>query len=271
MPKEAQTQLHGMLGVQEDDGKGVYLGLPYMIGRSKNEIFDFVKERVWKKLQEWKEKALSQAGREVLIKAVVQAIPTYVMSCYKLTKTLCDDIKALIRNFWWGQRGTEKKMCWVRWNKLCQPKSEGGLGFRDMEAFNLALLAKQGWRLIKDPESLAARVLKTKYFGRTNFLNAKLRSNPSYLLRSLLEGRRLLNKGIVWRVGNGTDIKVWDDPWISCPPSFRVSQHAKMLWPDARVCDLFDNHSGGWRMDLLSALFLNHEIQSTPHGGLRMS
>ena len=73
-----------------------------------------MKERVWKKLKGWKEKTLSQAGREVLIKAVVQAIPTYVMSCYKLPKTLCEDIQALIRNFWWGQRGSEKKLCWMR-------------------------------------------------------------------------------------------------------------------------------------------------------------
>ena len=76
------------LGVQVDDGKGAYLGMSYMIGRSKNEVFAFVKNRIWGKLKGWMEKILSRAGKEVLIKSVVQAIPTYIMSCFRLTKRL---------------------------------------------------------------------------------------------------------------------------------------------------------------------------------------
>lgn len=231
--EEMQKKLCDKLGVQLDDGKGVYLGMQYMIGRSKNEVFAFVKNRIWCKLKGWKEKILSRAGKEVVIKAVVQAIPTYVMSCFRLTKSLCDDITSLIRSFWWGQRGEEKKICWLRWELLCKPKAEGGMGFRDMESFNLALLAKQGWRLIKNPDSLAARVRKAKYFARTEFLTARPRPTSSYLWRSILEGRKLLNKGILWRVGSGEAIHVWDDPWIPVPTSFKVSQYTKDLWPEA--------------------------------------
>jgi hypothetical protein len=61
-----------------------YLGLPVIFGKSKNEVFSFVRDRVWKKLKGWKEKFLSRAGKETLIKAVAQAIPSYVMSCYKI-------------------------------------------------------------------------------------------------------------------------------------------------------------------------------------------
>ena len=86
MSQVIQRRICDLLGVQVDDGKGLYLGLLYMIGRSKSEIFGFVKERVWKKLKGWKEKTLTQAGNDVLIKAVAQAIPTYVMSCFKLPK-----------------------------------------------------------------------------------------------------------------------------------------------------------------------------------------
>ena len=68
------------------------------------QCFSQIKERVWSKVKGWKEKLLSQAGREVLIKAVVQAIPTYTMNCFKLPVKLCKDIEAIIRRFWWGQK-----------------------------------------------------------------------------------------------------------------------------------------------------------------------
>ena len=99
-------------------------------------------------------------------------------------------------------------------------KSEGGLDFRSMEAFNLALLAKQGRRIIKNLVFLAAKVLKAKYFAMIDFLNTKLGSNPSYLWRSLLARRILLQRGVVWRVGDVSNIQVWDDLWLPYHPSF---------------------------------------------------
>ena len=66
-----------------------YLGLPSFVGQKKKECFDNIKQQVWKKLQGWEGKLLSQAGREILIKAVAQALPTYSMSCFKLPVGLC--------------------------------------------------------------------------------------------------------------------------------------------------------------------------------------
>ena len=68
----------------------------------------------------WKEKLLSQVGKEMMIKVVVQAIPTHSMS-FKLPVGLCKDIEAMIRKFWWGQ-GDAKKIHWVKWNTLCSLK-----------------------------------------------------------------------------------------------------------------------------------------------------
>ena len=92
----------------------------------------------------WKGRLLSCVGREILIKAVAQATPTYTMSCFKLPNSLCKELNSMMGNFWWGQKDKERKMAWVTWEKLCTPKEEGGMGFRDLKAFNLALLAKQG-------------------------------------------------------------------------------------------------------------------------------
>ena len=90
------------LGVQAINQYEKYLSLPSLVGRGKKEIFNFLKERVWKKLQGWEGKLLSKVGREVLIKFVIQAIRRFTMGCFKLPFGLCNDIEVMIRKFWWG-------------------------------------------------------------------------------------------------------------------------------------------------------------------------
>ena len=90
-----------------------YLGLPSFIGRNRTACFNQIKERIWGRMQGWKEKLLSQAGREIMIKAVVQSIPVYSMSVFKLPVSLCKDIEAMVRKFWWGN-GDAKKIHWVK-------------------------------------------------------------------------------------------------------------------------------------------------------------
>ena len=80
-----------------------YLGHPSFIGRKKKVCFTKVKERIWARMQSWKEKLLSQAGKEVMIKTVIQSIPTYSMSVFKMTVSLSKEIETMIRKFWWGQ------------------------------------------------------------------------------------------------------------------------------------------------------------------------
>ena len=75
-----------ILGSMQDTPPKKYLGLPSMIGRSKKQVFNEIKERVGKKLMGWKEKLLSIGGREILIKVVAQAVPTYTMGCFFASK-----------------------------------------------------------------------------------------------------------------------------------------------------------------------------------------
>ena len=87
----------------------------------------------------------------------------------------------MANQFWWGERSGERKIHWVSKDKLIRPKHEGGMGFRDLQLFNRALLARQGWRLLQHPQSLIFRFLKAKYFPHSPFLEAQLSGNVSYI------------------------------------------------------------------------------------------
>ena len=86
-----KEEIKNLLGVPEIKEYEKYLRIPTIEGRNKKASLNYIKERVWNKLQDWKEKLLSQAGKEILLKGVVQAIPTFVMSCFKLSLDLCHD------------------------------------------------------------------------------------------------------------------------------------------------------------------------------------
>ena len=96
---ETRSEVLEILGPMRDSRQGKYLGLPSVIGKSKNRVFAEIKEKVWKKLSNWKEKMLSMGGKEILIKVVTQAIPTYTISCFQLPKGLCKDLERMERNF----------------------------------------------------------------------------------------------------------------------------------------------------------------------------
>ena len=161
------------MGIPATQSDEYYLGLPSLVGRVKKKSFSLIKERIWKKWKGWKEKLLSQAGREILVKAVIQAIPTYTMSCFKLPKGLIKVIETLIRKFWWGYRGEQRKIHWVGWDKMCRPKGEGGMGFRELEKFNDSLLAKQIWCLAYNEESLFHKVFKAKFFPNCSIMECE--------------------------------------------------------------------------------------------------
>ena len=212
-----------------------YLGLPPVIGRAKRRAFNDIKDRIWKCLQGWKEKLLSQAGREFLIKAVIQAIPTYAMSCFKLPTALCTEICSMANRFCWGQKGNERKIHWLSKKKLSKPKGEGGMGFRDLHLFNMALLARQGWRLLQQPDSLLYRILKAKYFPRSSLLEASVPCNVSFIWRSICASRDILGSVMRWRVGTGSRIRVWKDAWLPSPTSYKVINPVSNLDEDALV------------------------------------
>ncbi|KAL6190175.1 hypothetical protein ACLB2K_036573 [Fragaria x ananassa] len=252
---EIQSELAAILQVKLSTEHDRYLGLPLRVGRSKTQIFAYIKEKFSNKLLGWKAKLFSVAGKEVLIKAVAQTMPLYAMNCYLLPKTLCEDIHQLCAGFFGGDEDNKKKIHWRSWERMCLTKNEGGLGFKHLYAYNLAMLAKQAWRLVKFPNSLVDQVFKARYYPYCSFWEAQLSEHPSFSWRSIFQSRPVLEAGIQWKIGDGAQINIWNDAWIPNCPKYLI--HKPNLCQLNLVQDLIDPQSRTWNTVKVQQCFPN--------------
>lgn len=135
-----------------------------------------------------------------------------------------------------------------------KPKGEGGLGFRDIYSFNIAMLPKQAWHLWENLGSLCARILKAKYYSNSSVLEAKPKPCMSYTWRTILKGVELVKKGMVWRIGNGQGLKIWTDPWLPRDHTRRpITPRGANLLID--VDELVNPVTGTWDVELVKDIF----------------
>ena len=268
---EMKQMVQLSLGIEKEALGEKYLGLPTAVGRVADGTFDYSADRIRNFIHGWGANNLSYAGRELLLKANAQAVPTYPMSCFKLPAPVCKKMKSHISNYWWGSSVDSNKIHWQRWSKLTTPKGEGGMGFRDLPLFNEAMLGKQGWRLITRPDSLCARVLKGKYYPNGDFLSATRKKKSSETWRAILHGRKVLQKGIIKRVGPGDTINIWNDNWIPGIRSMKPLVHLENSLVQ-HVDELFLPGTRTWDEDLVRQSFIpsdaNEILKIRP--GLRM-
>jgi hypothetical protein len=163
-------------------------------------------------------------------------------------------MRSVIANRWWGFEDGKKKMHWWSWEWLSTPKVLGGIGFRDLALFNQVMLAKQGWRLLTDQNSLRARLLKGRYFPHTDFWNAPKPRSSSYTWQSILYGRELLAQGIRWGIEDGKLVKILQDNWIPRVPSVHLKP-IFLIPTTATVHCLIDEEKGEWNTKNIHAFF----------------
>ncbi|XP_024013803.1 uncharacterized protein LOC112087890 [Eutrema salsugineum] len=255
-----KTMVKEKFGIHNEGGAGKYLGLPECFSGSKREMLAYIQDNFKNRMSNWYSRLLSQGGKEVLIKFVAMSMPVYAMTCFKLPKYTCEKLTFAMADFWWGTEQNKRSIHWISWEKMCIPKDQGGLGFRKIEDFNQALLAKQAWRLLQDPECLFSQVMRSRYYDNDNILDAEIGTRPSFGWRSILFGRDLLERGLRLMVGNGASIRVWTDLWIEDGDYRAPLRKNSLVDLELKVEDLIDHRRKWWDRDKLEEHFLQRDI-----------
>ncbi|XP_073363555.1 uncharacterized protein [Aegilops tauschii subsp. strangulata] len=226
---ETRELVKQTIHIQSENWNEKYLGLPVHVGKSKKKAFAYVKGSMAGKVYGWQERLIAKVGKETLVKAVAQAIPTFAMSCFYLTKSFCQELSSLMGKYWWSQQEKENTLHWISWEKLTRSKAQGGLAqflprIKLKEGYalpaDLAFDPKPGVPLRSNPEGPI-------FFPNTHVLDAVAKDGISYSWRSLLHGLDLFKEGYIWRIGEGTQVRFWSDLWLPRPWSQKLEKNER--------------------------------------------
>lgn len=174
-----------------------------------------------------------------------------------------------VARFQQGSEEDKNNIHWARWERMSYAKSKGGTRFRDFPRFNQALIAKQGQRSLQFPKWLVAKILEARYFKHTDFLNASTGSNSSYIQRSILWGKQVIQQGARRWIGNEGKIQVYKDSWIPRLDSFKPIS-VSTIPEDVVVADLIDSENQ-WNVDLVEQHFAKEDADAISKIPLLMS
>ncbi|GAU27776.1 hypothetical protein TSUD_215870 [Trifolium subterraneum] len=199
-----------------------FLGIPVGANPRRRETWKPVVEAMTNRLSTWSSRQLSFGGRITLINTVLASMPLYFFSFFKAPVCILKLLVRIQRNFLWGGGLVEKKLCWIKWDQICLPKNRGGLGVKNLELFNIALLSKWKWRLLDEGDTIWAGLLRFRYghlstkilTGETSQIGAK----DSIWWRDIMSiGKSInglwFNSNVRCCVGNGNNIGFWKFKW----------------------------------------------------------
>jgi hypothetical protein len=198
-----------------------YLGLPVGANPRKMSTWEPMLNVIRGRLGAWGNKYVSLGGRIVLINAVLNAIPTFYLSYLKLPKKVWKELVKIQRVFLWAGLSKHSKTCWVKWDMICRPKKEGGLGVRDLRLVNISLLAKWRWKLLTRDNDVWKDVVVARYgldvLGKKNLGEIDVTRLGSTWWKDICT----LDKDSLWfingigkKLGNGQSTMFWNEVWI---------------------------------------------------------
>ncbi|KAJ0603386.1 putative RNA-directed DNA polymerase [Helianthus annuus] len=226
-----------------------FLGLTVGANMKRVKHWKPVIDKFNTKLSAWKAKCLSFAGRVVLAKAVLGALPNYYFSLYPAPKKVINTLDVIRRDFIWGRKAGRFKIRWIAWSKMIRMKQHGGFGLGDLRSANIAFLIKWWWKYKTKPEELWTKVIKSTHESKrsNNFL--PINNTFAGTWKDIVgAGKELEKMGIVAaeelvaEVGSGTRVKFWLDNWIGgralkdkYPEIFRIIKNKKANIVECRI------------------------------------
>ncbi|KAG7588439.1 Reverse transcriptase domain [Arabidopsis suecica] len=197
---------HGTLPIR-------YLGLPLLHRKLRKADYSSLIDQVAARFNCWAVKCLSFAGRLQLISSVIYGLINFWMSAFALPKGCLKHLEKLCNGFLWSGDITKRTAAKVAWDKVCLPKSEGGLGLRNLLVWNKVLNLKLVWLLFSSSGSLWVAWMKEHNLKRSNYWYAEPHANSSWVWKFLLSLRPLAKDLISSNLGDGQTISFWYDKW----------------------------------------------------------
>ncbi|KAG5531062.1 hypothetical protein RHGRI_025876 [Rhododendron griersonianum] len=262
-PPSLYSSISSSIHIPFSPSFGKYLGVNLDLTSKRKEIFQEIINKIDDKCQGWVSLLLNKAGRLSLLKYILTSMLVFHMSNLKFPVYVTKKISSILSNFLWSGAANKKSYHWKKWDSLCLSNSDGGLGVKDLQLFNQALLAKQSWRILDQPTCLFSSFFLSKYCNSTPFLESKAPSSCSWSWKSILYGKDALIKGIRWQVGNGVKISIWNDFWLPSPIPFALKECLSDNAPlssflslrNATVDKLLLPEKKEWNGQLVSSLF----------------
>ena len=206
-----KAALSNLLGFQQTDSLGRYLGVPLLSSRGSSNTYKYILERIKSKLAGWKRNSLSLAGRITLAKSVLTTIPFYTMQTILLPVSCCKEIEKTIRNFIWGKPDGSRGISLIKWKDMCQPLKNGGCGLLNLETQNKAFIAKLIFQLHSQQDAFWVRILTGKY-GLGGGTRPMTSISPFW--RNLQGLWQETSFHVKQNPGDGSNTLFWDDYWV---------------------------------------------------------
>ncbi|KAG7594616.1 Zinc finger CCHC-type superfamily [Arabidopsis thaliana x Arabidopsis arenosa] len=228
-----------------------YLGLPLMSRKLKISEYSPLLVKLTSKFRTWAVKSLSFAGRSQLLSSVIYGIVNFWISTFKLPNGCIRKIESLCSRFLWSGNIDSHTNAKVSWASVCLPKSEGGLGLRRVSVWNTTLCLRLIWLLFSNSGSLwVAWQIHHHRLDVASFWNIQVKSNDSWLWKSLLKLRALAQPFIKCNIGAGSKVWFWHDSWTPLGPLINLlgedGPRDTRIPLNARVSDACSSH--GWRL-----------------------
>eukprot|EP00253_Pinus_taeda_P014645 PITA_14645 len=213
---QVKSHLIRILGFKRGELPTKYLGnvLDFTSKRVKN--WQGVLDKLSNKVANWAFRVLNIAGRVVLAKSVLQAIPIYPLSIMAAPVGVCAKIREIIRKFIWSGSDQKKKWALVSWSQLTERKEKGGLGLRDPETLNRVLGAKLWWRWLSGGNYLWKTIWRIKYrmpASQVDILRQQEIPKGSVIWELATQNCDLISKHTFWEIQGGSEANFWDDRW----------------------------------------------------------
>lgn len=210
------------LSMKRSTSFGKYLGCNILPNKLRRGDYVGLLEKVKASIRGWQSNFLNMAGRCTLVKSVVASYPVYSMQSTLLPVSVTKEIEKDCRKFLWNKVDKTHYLARVNWDRVCRPMTMGGLGFRRLNNWNLAFMAKLGWLILKEDVKLWVQILKARYWKKGSFLNASAKNHHSPIWRDIVKGRGVLEMGLFRRIGNGKSTSLWYHWWVGNGPLINV-------------------------------------------------